>query len=327
VPAVVSCCIRSNCISYDVTIKWSGQRRLEVPLEQLRLSLTLGEPCWIYSVHKRWISAVQCGDSPSFPSPVGYKVLAALDSAREQVLRVPRQRIRRRYPEGSLVRAYLGLEVGWVNATTLFEYRPALTVSMLGAEKLGLGMAPWCQCDVKRADGSSKEERTGCKTRSAHGTSSVTWNETHVLLPWCVDDRLEFTIYEKHEVQGKASLPSEMFFPGGFHGHIPIIGLENHEAKLHIRVEQLGDATFEPLRTTKVRIQTHQRCTDIDSYCVILRPEGGTDETPPRNPEGSLREAAGCTGLGDRVEAPAPHSQFRTHDPTELCVSPTIIAL
>merc|ERR1712113_943418 len=66
--------------------------------------------------------------------------------------------------------------------------------------------------------------------------------ETHNVQPSYVGESLEFTVYDKglmgSKTEGKAVLPSELFFPQGFSGMVAISGLPN--ALLHIIVRPLG---------------------------------------------------------------------------------------
>lgn len=126
------------------------------------------------------------------------------------------------------------------------ESSQSLEVSILRATNLKhlnySDDAPWCQCMVRHAD--RREAPSMCKTEALKNSLDPEWNETHVLEHWQVGEPLEFTIYDGgligSKTEGKVTLPSDRFYPGGFDGELAINGLDN--AALHIRIRPLGCA-------------------------------------------------------------------------------------
>jgi len=290
--------ISAESISYEIVMKdFRGIDFFQsVSFEQLRRPLVTDETCWVFSTaDHRWLQAVIRNEVVVNETVVHYKVRVASDI----IPHVQPKLLRRRFPEGSLVHAYLGLQAGWVKATVAFEYEPRLQVSIVGATNLVLDSGPddtlWCQCEIRTTERhsllpSDVNRQLCCKTGSPAwdaDTGDPTWDETHEMFPWCVDDALEFTIYCKSQVLGTCTLASDRLHPHGFSGAIPIIG--PCDATLHVRVEFIGETLFEPLRWTKVRLDTKGGKEsglggltalegDIDSYRVVLRPEGRQTE-------------------------------------------------
>jgi len=125
-----------------------------------------------------------------------------------------------------------------------------LAVSILQAHGLKhmnnfTGDKPYATCEVKHLD--PAEETTLVETQPvAEGdTLNPFWGETHVVEQFREGDSLEFTVYDKgliaSKTEGKAVLPSEMFFPQSFSGMIAISGLPH--ALLHVIVRPLGPST------------------------------------------------------------------------------------
>jgi len=71
------------------------------------------------------------------------------------------------------------------------------------------------------------------------------WNERLEIEPWQPGEDLQLTIYDKGLIgartEGKVSLPSAQFYPQGFNGMLPVIGLQN--AYLQVAVTAAGGAT------------------------------------------------------------------------------------
>jgi len=116
-----------------------------------------------------------------------------------------------------------------------------LLVSIIRANNMKhlnfVGDALWCVCEVKHAD--RREEPSRCQTESKKGTLDPEWNETHEVDHWHVGEALEFTIYDKgllgSKTEGSVTMPSDMFYPNGFDGTLPIAGRD--QATLHVRVQ------------------------------------------------------------------------------------------
>merc|ERR1712050_768854 len=104
------------------------------------------------------------------------------------------------------------------------------------------GDAPYVTCEVQRADGTGETTRVETKPTSEGDTLNPFWGETHDVEPWCEGESLEFTVYDKgliaSKTEGKAVLPSDLFFPDGFRGMVAISGLPH--ALLHVIVRPLG---------------------------------------------------------------------------------------
>jgi len=122
-----------------------------------------------------------------------------------------------------------------------------LAVSILQAHGLKhmnnfTGDAPYVTCEVQRIDGTGETTRVETKPTSEGDTLNPFWGETHDVEPWCEGESLEFTVYDKgliaSKTEGKAVLPSDLFFPDGFRGMVAISGLPH--ALLHVIVRPLG---------------------------------------------------------------------------------------
>jgi len=104
------------------------------------------------------------------------------------------------------------------------------------------GDNPYVVCEVKHLDPAAEMTRVETKPVEEGDTLNPFWGETHNVQPWCVGESLEFTVYDKglmgSKTEGKAVLPSELFFPQGFSGMVALSGLPN--ALLHIIVRPLG---------------------------------------------------------------------------------------
>eukprot|EP00927_Polykrikos_kofoidii_P054449 TRINITY_DN48861_c0_g1_i1.p1 TRINITY_DN48861_c0_g1~~TRINITY_DN48861_c0_g1_i1.p1 ORF type:complete len:863 (+),score=104.49 TRINITY_DN48861_c0_g1_i1:153-2591(+) len=100
------------------------------------------------------------------------------------------------------------------------------------------GDAPRCSCKVQHTEGSLSRPSTLRVTRALRGTYDPEWNETHEVEPWYVGEALEFTVYDDELIGPKAeawaALPSHLFYPAGFDGHLPIVGCDT--AFLHVRI-------------------------------------------------------------------------------------------
>lgn len=97
-----------------------------------------------------------------------------------------------------------------------------------------VGDSPYCVCTVMH--GTNKGSH--CQTKALSKTLEPVWNEDHWLEPWSLGDSLEFIVYDKgllnHNVEGKATLSSEDFFPHGFDGELK---LDDGHSFLQVRVQ------------------------------------------------------------------------------------------
>jgi len=104
------------------------------------------------------------------------------------------------------------------------------------------GDNPYVTCEVKRLDPAAEMVRVETKPVAEGDTLNPFWGETHNVEPWCEGESLEFTVYDKgllaSKTEGKAVLPSDLFFPQGFSGMVAISGLPH--ALLHVIVRPLG---------------------------------------------------------------------------------------
>eukprot|EP00929_Paragymnodinium_shiwhaense_P085796 TRINITY_DN4623_c0_g1_i6.p1 TRINITY_DN4623_c0_g1~~TRINITY_DN4623_c0_g1_i6.p1 ORF type:complete len:874 (+),score=126.78 TRINITY_DN4623_c0_g1_i6:391-2622(+) len=109
-----------STVIYDITLMQSQQVRECVPLELLRPLFVEGEPCSFFAPRDdRWLPAVIYGAQPAVCTRVGYTI--KLESGSQDELPVPASRLRRRFPAGCLVEAYVDEVDGWVQATVVQE--------------------------------------------------------------------------------------------------------------------------------------------------------------------------------------------------------------
>jgi len=122
-----------------------------------------------------------------------------------------------------------------------------LAVSILQAHGLKhmnsfTGDKPYATCEVKHLDPAAETTLVETQPVAEGDTLNPFWGETHIVEQFREGDSLEFTVYDKgliaSKTEGKAVLPSDMFFPQSFSGMIAISGLPN--ALLHVIVRPLG---------------------------------------------------------------------------------------
>jgi hypothetical protein len=122
-----------------------------------------------------------------------------------------------------------------------------LAVSILQAHGLKhmnnfTGDKPYATCEVKHLDPTAETTLVETQPVTEGDTLNPFWGETHVVEQFREGDTLEFTVYDKglmdSKMEGKAVLPSDMFFPQSFSGMIAISGLPH--ALLHVIVRPLG---------------------------------------------------------------------------------------
>eukprot|EP00419_Tripos_fusus_P008359 CAMPEP_0172674830 /NCGR_PEP_ID=MMETSP1074-20121228/12946_1 /TAXON_ID=2916 /ORGANISM="Ceratium fusus, Strain PA161109" /LENGTH=292 /DNA_ID=CAMNT_0013492267 /DNA_START=80 /DNA_END=958 /DNA_ORIENTATION=- len=165
--------------------------------------------------------------------------------------------------------AKLGVDVQVVGAQdgeqTPEQYPPAVSqrlgVSILQAHGLNnmthfTGDSPYIICEVKHLDPASKMTRVETASVTDGDTSNPFWGETHIVEPWCEGEPLQFTVCESvaSKKEGKAELPSKLFFPHGYAGFVAIDG--SPQAILHIIVRPLGPAVGDgaSLKTNQVKV-------------------------------------------------------------------------
>merc|ERR1740123_3033551 len=116
------------------------------------------------------------------------------------------------------------------------------------------GDHPYCVCEVQHADGSATKIET--KPVTEGDTLNPVWAERFEFENWQPGEALQFIILDQgllgSKTEGKAELPSEIFYPHGFSGPLPISGLP--EAFLEVAVQAVEDAvvTTEPVITEPV---------------------------------------------------------------------------
>jgi len=104
------------------------------------------------------------------------------------------------------------------------------------------GDKPYVTCEVKCANTAAVTTRVETKPVTEGDTHNPFWGETLNVEPWCEGESLEFTVYDQgligSKTEGKAVLPSDLFYPHGFSGMLIISGLPH--ALLHVIVRPLG---------------------------------------------------------------------------------------
>eukprot|EP00929_Paragymnodinium_shiwhaense_P067335 TRINITY_DN338_c1_g1_i1.p1 TRINITY_DN338_c1_g1~~TRINITY_DN338_c1_g1_i1.p1 ORF type:complete len:808 (-),score=168.26 TRINITY_DN338_c1_g1_i1:134-2557(-) len=116
---------------------------------------------------------------------------------------------------------------------------PKLAVSIVGATGLQaknfVGNNMKCSCVVKHRRYMAKPAKF--ETAALGNSLNPVWNETHEL-QWRIGEPLEFTVYDQgmlaSKLEGTVVVPSEVFYPQGFAGEVPLEGVPN--AKLQISV-------------------------------------------------------------------------------------------
>lgn len=116
------------------------------------------------------------------------------------------------------------------------------------------GDEPYAVCEVKHHDGRPQAIR--CQTRPGSGLDP-TWAETFELHPWREGEALELAIYERGMVPGfdrtkaRVLIGSELFYPKGFSGDLPLPGVPNATVTVHITPAGGAPATAQrPYRTS-----------------------------------------------------------------------------
>merc|ERR1719223_789368 len=106
------------------------------------------------------------------------------------------------------------------------------------------GDHPYVQCEVKHLNRHAKTTRATTTPVTVGDTLNPFWGERLELQPWQAGEDLEFTVYDKgligSKTEGKALLPSHMFYPNGFNGNLEISGLPG--ALLQIAIQPGGSA-------------------------------------------------------------------------------------
>jgi hypothetical protein len=107
------------------------------------------------------------------------------------------------------------------------------------------GDHPYVVCEVKHEDRHAKKTSSQTKPVTAGDTLNPVWNEALMLDPWTPGESLEFTIYDKgllgSKTEGKAFLPSDMFYPQGFFGTLQVSGKAAATgALLQVEIQAMG---------------------------------------------------------------------------------------
>merc|ERR1712183_1148068 len=99
-----------------------------------------------------------------------------------------------------------------------------------------------CVCEVKHGDRRAKA--TKWQTKQVKKSLDPQWNETEEMEDWRPGESLEFVVYDHgwvgSKTEGRVTLPSEKFYPHGFHGALPLDGIPG--ATLSVRVAPANDA-------------------------------------------------------------------------------------
>lgn len=101
-------------VVYSATVLPQRQEHYDVGLPTLRPPLLEGEPCEVLSPESRWLQAITCSSQQNTDSAISYRVTLLESQARET--QVTAERLRRRFPQGSLVSVYQGPGLGWTDA-------------------------------------------------------------------------------------------------------------------------------------------------------------------------------------------------------------------
>ncbi|CAE8584018.1 unnamed protein product, partial [Polarella glacialis] len=104
---------------YNLLVGASNQPRMCISIDALREPLKAAEPISVYSSREqKWFHALVEGPQSISATTVGYmiRILDMKDEA-EILANVPSARLRRRFPNGSLVEVFQGQLKGWVSGT------------------------------------------------------------------------------------------------------------------------------------------------------------------------------------------------------------------
>jgi len=106
-------------VMYAVRMRGSNQRRRGVGFELLRPPLKKGEPCEVFSIKDGWWLVAKVAGTAAGTVP-GYEVhLSQLPGAPASLSMVSAAVVRRRFPIGSRLVVYRGIEQGWVEAVAI----------------------------------------------------------------------------------------------------------------------------------------------------------------------------------------------------------------
>eukprot|EP00419_Tripos_fusus_P002498 CAMPEP_0172675286 /NCGR_PEP_ID=MMETSP1074-20121228/13185_1 /TAXON_ID=2916 /ORGANISM="Ceratium fusus, Strain PA161109" /LENGTH=293 /DNA_ID=CAMNT_0013492739 /DNA_START=403 /DNA_END=1284 /DNA_ORIENTATION=- len=102
-------------VVYSATVLPQRQEHYDVGLPTLRPPLLEGEPCEVFSHDsRRWLQAVTSSNQQTTHSAISYRV--SLLDGQPCETQVAAERVRRRFPQGSLVSVYQGPGLGWIDA-------------------------------------------------------------------------------------------------------------------------------------------------------------------------------------------------------------------
>eukprot|EP00929_Paragymnodinium_shiwhaense_P028415 TRINITY_DN1646_c0_g1_i2.p1 TRINITY_DN1646_c0_g1~~TRINITY_DN1646_c0_g1_i2.p1 ORF type:complete len:1429 (-),score=273.51 TRINITY_DN1646_c0_g1_i2:327-4613(-) len=229
------------CLEYDI-VTLTGAVHHSVARDTLRLRLEAEEPCAVFSpTEDRWLDSWVHGQqaTPTFTSAqaTDADASAACYTARTAgaglvMAGLPRTYVRRRFPEGALVRAYCGEATGWMKGTVVSEEEG------------------WFPGSSVRAAGEAVPSSPGSANIHAAGPAMARWTLVTVELENDIGTRqiasfdLKFQA-EYLEYLRRVSLEEERpISPGGFTGgrvtksNLPIC--QSFAAEAHAREDMPG---------------------------------------------------------------------------------------
>lgn len=122
-----------------------------------------------------------------------------------------------------------------------------LQVSLIrakGLEHLGLrGELAYCECKTSNPD--ERLKPAACQTKQCRNQLDPVWEEVFDLEPWYVGQPLDFSVYDR-SMQGSnfeaktVRLMSDQFYPQGFMGDLPIMGIPYSLLTVKIVPAKLG---------------------------------------------------------------------------------------
>jgi len=102
------------------------------------------------------------------------------------------------------------------------------------------GDHPYCVCEVKHAHAHANPTKAETHPVNTGDTLNPVWDEAFEIDPWHEGESLEFTIYDKGligaKTEGKVLLPTESFFPNGFHGMLNISELPGAFLQVEVQI-------------------------------------------------------------------------------------------
>jgi len=178
------------------------------------------------------------------------------------------------------------------------------------------GDHPYVVCEVKHTDPSAPKSKAETTPVNEGDTLNPVWNETLELEPWVPGEPLHVTVYDKgllgSKTEGKALLPSDLFYPNAFRGLVSIIGLP--EAKIRLEISSSIGATMQGQVSgmTTAMPMTHQAAT-----CADVPASTYEAPAPAASSQFSTAYAAGTY----QSQGMAMPSMVQTSGPEQLSVS------